>query len=104
VCKSNEQYAELLRAGKKIEAIKMVREVTGWGLAQAKDYVDHLERGEGAPQLPQPRAPWSGEIPSEVRTLAAQDKIIEAIKILRAYSGMGLREAKDVVEKLARGG
>jgi ribosomal protein L7/L12 len=32
----------LLTQGKKIEAIKRVRELTGWGLKEAKDYVEQL--------------------------------------------------------------
>jgi ribosomal protein L7/L12 len=30
------------RQGRTIEAIKRVREATGWGLKEAKDYVDTL--------------------------------------------------------------
>jgi large subunit ribosomal protein L7/L12 len=33
---------ELIRAGKKIEAIKRVRELTGLGLKEAKDFLDSL--------------------------------------------------------------
>lgn len=33
----------LLQQGKKINAIKDVREAKGWGLKEAKDYVDQLE-------------------------------------------------------------
>jgi ribosomal protein L7/L12 len=34
-----------LARGNKIAAIKRVRELTGWGLKEAKDYVDQLEAG-----------------------------------------------------------
>ena len=33
---------DLLAQGKKIQAIKLVRAQTGWGLKQAKDFVDSL--------------------------------------------------------------
>ena len=33
----------LLSAGRKIEAIKLVRERTGWGLKEAKEAVENLE-------------------------------------------------------------
>jgi hypothetical protein len=36
--------ADALRQGKKIEAIKRYREATGADLAEAKDYVDELQR------------------------------------------------------------
>jgi len=36
------QVVRLLHAGKLIEAIKLVRERTGMGLKEAKDYVERL--------------------------------------------------------------
>lgn len=36
------ELLELLQRGNKIAAIKRVRELTGWGLKEAKDYVDLL--------------------------------------------------------------
>ena len=39
----------LLDAGKKVEAIKMRRMLTGWGLKEAKDWVDHLEKTRDMP-------------------------------------------------------
>ena len=36
------EMINLVRAGKKIEAIKLYREMTGVGLKQAKDFVDSL--------------------------------------------------------------
>ena len=32
----------------KIEAVKMVRQQRGWGLKEAKEYVERLERERGA--------------------------------------------------------
>ena len=34
---------DLIQRNRKIEAIKAQRELTGWGLKQAKEYVDDLE-------------------------------------------------------------
>ncbi len=44
--------ADCLRSGLKIAAIKEVRAQTGWGLREAKDYIDKYtnERGFGNPQ------------------------------------------------------
>jgi ribosomal protein L7/L12 len=39
----NGQILALLAKNQKIQAIKLVREQTGWGLKEAKDYVDALE-------------------------------------------------------------
>ena len=38
------QARTLIDQGQKIEAIKLVRETTGWGLKESKDYVDALAR------------------------------------------------------------
>lgn len=39
-----QEVRHLLSQRQKIEAIKLVREATGWGLREAKDYVEALER------------------------------------------------------------
>jgi hypothetical protein len=41
------EVADALRAGRKIEAIKLYREATGVGLKEAKDYVEEVERQGG---------------------------------------------------------
>ncbi len=38
----DEKVMELMKAGRKIEAIKLYREQTGAGLKEAKDYVESL--------------------------------------------------------------
>ena len=38
----NQQVLELVKAGQKIQAIKVYREQTGVGLKEAKDYVESL--------------------------------------------------------------
>ena len=40
----NDEIRALIRADRKIEAIKLVRERTGLGLAEAKDAIEALER------------------------------------------------------------
>lgn len=40
----NPKVQEALRRGNKIEAIKVYRELTGLGLAEAKDAIDKAER------------------------------------------------------------
>jgi ribosomal protein L7/L12 len=41
---ADREITALVARGSKIEAIKRVRELTGLGLKEAKDYVDALER------------------------------------------------------------
>jgi ribosomal protein L7/L12 len=57
----------------------------------------------GSPQVVAPSAPAAGAEPdwmAEVRALKAQDKLINAIKLYRERTGLGLKEAKDAVEAL----
>jgi ribosomal protein L7/L12 len=88
----------LRHAGRTIEAIKLVREHTGLGLSAAKQAVEALARS-GAP-LKSAAAALEAIAP-EVLTLLKQAQPIEAIKLVRAHTGCGLKEAKDLVEALA---
>lgn len=49
----NQRITELMRQGRKIEAIKLYREQTGVGLAQAKEAVEALEARYGAARINQ---------------------------------------------------
>jgi ribosomal protein L7/L12 len=94
----------LLAAGNKIQAIKRVRELTGLGLKEAKDYVEALPLGQPVPfATTTPTAPTQYIDPqgdSELHTWLAKGNKIEAIKRVRELTGMGLKEAKDYVESL----
>ena len=87
----------LLDQDQKIAAIKLYREETGAGLAEAKDAVELLQAGRGLhvsdKQLPEG---FEGEV---LRLLGAGKKI-PAIKLYRERTGVGLKEAKDAVEAL----
>lgn len=48
----DQEVLRIVAAGRKIEAIKFVREKTGLGLAEAKAYVDALEAGRDPRQMP----------------------------------------------------
>jgi len=62
------------------------------------------------PTLPVPLPPWprssvpAGELPEEidrqVRNLIAAGEKLEAIKLVRAATGLGLSEAKNLVEQM----
>lgn len=100
-----EGVQQLVREGKKIEAVKLVREQTDLGLKEAKDAVDSIERGE-TPEL-RPRATAtqhgvSGVDLDEINELLLQNKKIEAIKLYREQTGVGLKEAKDAIEAIEK--
>ena len=102
----------LLRSGKKVMAIKRLRELTEMSLAEAKRTADAMEAGGMAREPGDPRpAPGPGAaararaLPPRVREqagrLVAQRRLVHAIKVIREGTGMGLREAKETAEALA---
>jgi ribosomal protein L7/L12 len=96
------EVSALLASGNKIAAIKRLRELTGLGLKEAKDYVEGMAATGALPAYPpayiqQPAG--VGDL-AEVHALAQQGRKIEAIKRYRQLTGVGLKEAKDYVDRL----
>ena len=91
------EVREAIDRGDALEAIKLLRRRTGFGLKEAKDVVDRSGRGE-AIELPMAPAPPETLPPSVVAALKQGDKV-GAIKLLRAHAGLGLKEAKDAIER-----
>lgn len=91
-----------LEQGDTIEAIKRLRAVRGVGLKEAKDAIDRYRRGEpvflGEPAVraPSPESP----LPREVEEAMRQGRKVEAIRLLRVRTGLGLSEAKAAVERI----
>jgi len=82
----------LVQEGRKIDAIKLYREETGAGLAEAKEAVERVAI--------QPANPVSGK-DERILSLLRKGEKIAAIKLHRERTGAGLKEAKDTVEALA---
>ncbi|MGA2063310.1 MAG: ribosomal protein L7/L12 [Thermoguttaceae bacterium] len=93
----NEQLRALLAAGRKIEAIKQYRVATGAGLAEAKNAVEALVLGNSLPSRESVNSPFESEIVSFLE----QGRKIDAIKLYRERTGVGLKEANDFIEALA---
>lgn len=92
----------LLQAQRVIEAIKLVRERTGLGLREAKEAVEAVQRGEALPAHPMAPRPAHGSLDeAEVLRLLSESRVIDAIKLVRTQTGLGLKEAKDLVDVLA---
>lgn len=93
---------DALRAKDKISAIKLYREYTGLGLAEAKAAVEALEQ---TGSLPAPTntvtAPGlDANVLAQVQQALFQGQKIEAIKLYREATSQGLKESKDAVEKM----
>ena len=85
----------LARQGKKIEAIKYYREMTGVGLREAKAAVEQLEVAVEEKHYPEGARLIDPEV---LQRLLQAGRKIEAIKYYRTTTGVDLREAKAAVE------
>lgn len=96
----DQEIVDLLRHGNTIEAIKKTRELYGFGLKEAKEYVETLRipLQEGI----QNNRQSNSDQDREILDLVKQGNKIEAIKRTREFYGFGLKEAKEYVEKLER--
>ena len=87
-----------LADGLKIEAIKLYREASGAGLAEAKKFVEDLEAGR-TPGTSPGRVGSNDDIDQIQAAVFAGEKI-KAIKLYRGSTGEGLKESKDFIDAL----
>lgn len=93
-----EEVRRLIAGQAKLLAIKRYREATGTGLAEAKAAVERIQ----AERL---QAKATAVPPVGDRALAIGEALragnkIEAIKLYRAATGLGLKEAKDAIDAI----
>lgn len=94
-----EQIAELIEQGRKIEAIKMLREATGIGLAEAKAEIERLSaEAAGQPAPAELHSLDTKGLPEDVLALARAGQKLEAIKVLRQRTSLNLKESKEQIE------
>jgi ribosomal protein L7/L12 len=84
-----------IAAGNKIEAIKLYREASGAGLADAKRFVEDLEAGR-TPGAPPGESVTNDDIDQIQAALFRGDRI-QAIKLYRTSTGEGLKESRDFI-------
>ncbi|MGH8027361.1 MAG: ribosomal protein L7/L12 [Pseudoxanthomonas sp.] len=97
------EAAAALAKGLRIEAIKLVRAANhGMDLRGAMEAADAFASGNKHRfpiDPPVAVAPVSFDgLPAEALAALSRGQLIEAIKIVRAATGLGLKEAKDLVE------
>jgi len=90
------QTRALIDQDQKIEAIKLVRQTTGWGLRESKEYVDTIARAA----LPALSPADEAALKQAVKALIQQDRYAEAVKHVRILTNWGLRDSKDYVDSL----
>jgi ribosomal protein L7/L12 len=90
---------ELIQKGQKLEAIKIVRELTGMELKDSKEYVDVIALGK-IPILKSRKNLPNDELINEIRPLLEKGNKIEAIRQVRILTDMSLKDAKDFVDSI----
>ncbi|WP_166378455.1 ribosomal protein L7/L12 [Catellatospora methionotrophica] len=100
-----QQVRSLMAQRKKVPAVKLWREATGVSLAEAVRAVDLIAAG-GLPSPPAAGLPPTAQrlagpdLMANASALKHQGRAIEAIKLVRQHTGLGLREAKNIVDGL----
>lgn len=105
---TKERVTMLMQQNQKVQAIKLVRSATGWGLKESKEYVEQFPNLGPLPNL-QPNTPSATttkafdidrhDINVRIQLLMEQHQKIRAIKLVRTVTQWGLKEAKDYVER-----
>src|SRR5262245_43442110 len=90
-----EDVRAALNRGDKIGAIRLLREQMGLGLAEAKAAVDAVQMSVLQP------VQSTDQLPRVVTEALSAGRKIEAIKLLREATGLGLKEAKLKVDAAA---
>lgn len=93
-----DEVRALLRNGRKIQAVKTVREHTGMGLAEAKGIVDAVEEGRRVPVEPAP----GHSLADRTRELLSQDRVSDAVLMVSRETGMTESEAARFIDALDR--
>ena len=105
------QIKALLAKGDKLKAVKVLREATGLGLGDAVRIVEKMTPqkktpGEKAPSATpvvlskSAHADIGPDHLDELRSLVGAGQQIQAIKMVRELTGMGLKDAKEFVDRL----
>lgn len=93
-----DRVRRLTADGKKIQAIKELRDHVDLPLKEAKNFVEALDLTDVPPRRPVTEVPE--EALARVYQLKAAGKTIQAIKLVREQTQWGLKDAKDYVDGL----
>jgi ribosomal protein L7/L12 len=97
-----DQIKQLLRDGRKSEAIRLYMQQTGASLKEAQKAIEDTTGEAGLTTLPSNIGPYAVDL-DRIQQLVRDGKKIDAIKLLREQTHLGLKEAKDAVEAIERG-
>ena len=86
------------RRGDKVVAIKLLRDATGWGLAETKQALEAAFDQDHARPAEDMDADLDDDLPAAIHAALASGNKIVAVKLLKEAAGIGLKEAKDRIE------
>lgn len=98
--------SDLVTRDRRVQAIKVLREATGLGLRESKEWVDAWQPGgsssppTSAPSAQGPDREALATLDADARQARQQSGAIAAIKLVRTRTGWGLAEAKAHVDRL----
>jgi ribosomal protein L7/L12 len=95
-----QEIHKLLHDRKVIHAIKLYREATGVGLAEAKAAVEEMAQNEYTKPPDDVRDMDNPVLESRIKSLLSRNRKVDAVKIYREEYGVSLKEAKEAVERL----
>lgn len=119
-----QEVLNLLGTGRKLEAVKLIKDSSNLGLKESKDIADLLYDNLGSEQIIQQiiapylsvfekkqevvipqQVPQSSEFGTNVAIntildLIKKGKKIEAVKLVKDTDGLGLKESKDIVDAI----
>jgi ribosomal protein L7/L12 len=81
-----------------IKAIKLLRELRGIGLKEAKEAIDTYLAQKSTSSDGNAKPPKSDNLEQVVIEQLKKNGQVAAIKILRKLRGIGLKEAKDIID------
>jgi ribosomal protein L7/L12 len=98
-----ERLRTLVAQGRRIQAIKELRERTRMSLLDARNYVEHLPPTGPVPPPVPPPAELSPRTAARARVQLAAGRYVYAVKVVREDTGWSLTQAKDAVDRLRDG-
>jgi ribosomal protein L7/L12 len=94
---------DLLEEGRKDEAIELYAKFAGVDQYTAEDAVEQIEREMRLGDDTKDAEGLTASDRDEIHQLLERGNKIEAIKIYRDRTGLGLKESKDVIDEMERG-
>ena len=91
---------ELIHEQRFIDAIKKYREITGASLVEAKNAIEEMARDEFTKPPDDVRDMDNPILTSRIMSLLARNRKVDAVKIYRDEYGVGLKEAKNAVDRI----